>query len=314
MSLRRNTANEHQSRINEALYCIHANLSDPLEIAGLAKTACYSPYHFQRIFKQVTGESVHDYIRRSRLEWAANLLIYNPHMAIVEIAAECGFHSNAAFNHAFKSCFGCSPTLWRREGYEQRSRRLKTAWSESMQNPLRRYHRDTLGNGDQPVQRQVEIRRLPSQPVACIRHVGYDQGIREVWERLLDWGSVHGLDVNAQQMIALHHSNPDLIPFDQCRYVACLTLPERVYPSEGVGVMEIPGGLHACCQAEGSFGDLLYLMRDLYMHWLPASDYRARSIPPHALYSDNHFINQSGRFKLEFRIPVARSTPSVHRF
>lgn len=314
MSLRQNTAFERQSRINQALYRIHAHLSDALEVADLARSACYSPYHFQRVFKQITGESVHDYIRRSRLEWAANLLIYNPKLAIVEIAAECGFHSNAAFNHAFKSHFHCSPTLWRREGFERTSRQLKSAWSESDQNPLRRYHRDTLDSSEQTLQRQVQIRRLPNQPVACIRHVGYDPGIREVWERLLDWGSAQGLDVDAQQMIALHHSNPDLIPFDRCRYVACLSLPERICPGDGVGVMEIPGGLYACCEAEGVFGDLLYLMRDLYMHWLPASNYRARSIPPHALYHDNHFINQSGRFRLEFRIPVARDAPSVHRF
>jgi len=314
MNLRRNTAYEHQTRINEALYRIHADLSESLEIAGLAQSACYSPYHFQRIFKQITGESVHDYIRRCRLEWAANLLIYNPRMAIVDIAAECGFHSNAAFNHAFKSYFSCSPTLWRHEGYENRSRTLKMAWSESVRNPHRRYYRDTLDGCNQSVLRQVEIKRLPSQPVACIRHIGYDQRISEVWARLLDWGTAHGIDVKTQQMIALHHSNPDLIPFDQCRYVACLTLPERIYPGLGVGVMEIPGGLHACCKAEGTFGDLLYLMRDLYMHWLPASDYQARSIPPQARYNDNHFINQSGRFSLEFCIPVARNTPSIHRF
>lgn len=314
MSPRQNIAYEHQSRINEALYRIHANLSEPLTVAELARSACYSPYHFQRIFKQITGESVHDYIRRCRLEWAANLLIYNPKMTIVEIGAECGFHSNAAFNHAFKSWFNCSPTQWRREGYENRSRTLKAVWSASAQNPHRRYYRDTLDSHVQTIQRQVEIKRLPAQPVACIRHVGYDQSISEVWERLLDWGSAHGIDVHTQQMIALHHSNPDLIPIEQCRYVACLSLPERVYPGDGVGVMEIPGGLHACCRAEGGFGDLLYLMRDLYMYWLPASDYRARSIPPHAVYSENHFINQSGLFKLEFRIPVARDAVSVHRF
>jgi AraC family transcriptional regulator len=306
MGLRRNTSYEHQTRINEALYRIHADLSAELTIADLAKRACYSPYHFQRIFKQITGESVHDYIRRCRLEWAANLLIYNPDTVIVEIATECGFHSNASFNHAFSAFFGCSPSTWRKEGFEERSRRLKTLWSASEINPHRKFYADTLRENEHPLLPPVVIKRLPSQPVAYIRHIGYDQGIGEVWERLLDWGVENGFDVDKQQMIALHHSNPDLIPFDQCRYVACLTLPQKSYPSDGVGVMEIPGGLHACCEAEGVFGDLLYLMRNLYMYWLPASDYQARSIPPHACYHENHFINRSHRFHLEFCIPVAR--------
>lgn len=313
MSPRQTTLLEYQTRINEALYTIHADLSGSLDIPGLARNACYSPYHFQRIFKQITGESVHDYIRRCRLEWAANLLIYNPHEAIVDIASECGFQSNAAFSHAFKAYFGYSPSAWRRVGFERQSQQLKSRWSEASDNPHRRYHRQTLDPKRETATRQVVIRRLPSQRVAYIRYVGYDRGIGEVWERLLDWAMAQGIDPEQQQMIGLHHSNPDLIPFEQCRYVACLTLSEMHYPGGGVGVMEIPGGLHACCQTEGAFGDLLYLMRDLYLHWLPASDYQARSIPPHACYDENHFINESGHYRLEYRIPIERRPGQTRR-
>ena len=306
MTRRKITRLTHQMRINESLYRIHSDLSRDLGIAELAAYACYSRFHFQRIFKQITGESVHDYIRRCRLEWAASLLIYNPLEAVVDIAAECGFHSNASFCHAFKTTFGYSPSAWRREGFESRSRSLKSDWSRARDNPHRSYHHHTLNRETGFASRPVTVRRLPDQPVAYIRHIGYDQTIGEVWERLLDWGLAQGIELERQQMIGLHHSNPDLIPFDQCRYVACLTLPTMRYPDRGVGVMQIPGGLHACCRAQGEFGDLLYLMRDLYMDWLPKSDYRVRSIPPQACYQENHFINSSGRFELEYRIPVAR--------
>lgn len=306
MTQRKQTLLDHQMRINESLYRIHADLSRELSVADLAGRACYSPFHYQRIFRQVTGESVHDYIRRCRLEWAANLLIYNPSEAVMDIAAECGFRSNASFCHAFKATFGYSPSAWRREGFVSRSRSLKSGWSAASDNPHQRYHRQTLDPGTGFSPHPVKVRRLPDQVVAYIRHLGYDRGIGEVWERLLDWAIDRGIDPNQQQMIGLHHSNPDLIPFDQCRYVACLTLPSVRYPESGVGVMIIPGGLHACCEAEGEFGDLLYVMRDLHMDWLPKSDYRARSIPPHACYRENHFINASGRFRLEYRVPIAR--------
>jgi len=45
-------------------------------------------------------------------------------------------------------------------------------------------------------------------------------------------------------------------------------------------------------------------MHDMTQRWLPTSDYRARNIPSHALYFDNHFINATGHFDLEFRLPV----------
>lgn len=304
MALRKQTSQEYQERINQVLHAIHANLSGDLGVKVLARIACYSPFHFQRIFRQVTGESVHDYISRSRLEWAANLLIFNPEASIMAVAAECGFHSNASFSHAFKARFECAPMIWRQEGYEQRIEGLKTLWAESGDNPYPLYYKKTLaGDEDTPLP-DIHMERLEDIRVAYLRHRGYDRNIGAVWDRLLTWAADQGVDAGAEQMIGLYHSNPDLIPYDQCRYVACLTLPETIYRTRGVGVMSIPGGLYATCDAEGAFGELLYLMHNLYHKWLPESDYEARNIPPHALYLENHFINRSGRYRVHFRIPV----------
>ncbi len=302
MSQSRKTYDQHLQRINEALHYIHSQLADPLDINTLAQTACYSLHHFQRIFRDITDESVHDYIRRSRLEWAANLLVFNPDSPVIEIANECGFKSSASFNHAFKAYFGYTPGAWRREGYDLKSRQLKQNWAALPDNPHSKYYQ-ALPIGSETIP-EVKVKRLEPVRVAYIRHRGYDPAISECWQRLMGWAEMQGIDPADQQMLGLHHSNPDLVPFDQCRYVACLTVADTVFRSRGIGVMNIPGGLYACCRAEGVFGDLLYLMRDMTQQWLPASDYRALNIPSHALYFENHFINQSGRFVLEFRLPV----------
>jgi len=302
MSRSRKTANQHLERINQALHYIHSQLAEPLEIYKLAQTAFYSVHHFQRIFREITDESVHDYIRRSRLEWAANLLVFNPDSPVVEIANECGFKSSASFNHAFKAHFGYTPGAWRNERYDLKSRQLKQEWAALADNPHSQYYMALpIGSETTP---EVKVKRLEPIHVAYIRHRGYDPAISQCWQRLLDWAETQGIDPAGQKMLGLHHSNPDLVPFDQCRYVACLTVPDRVYRGRGIGVMNIPGGLYACRRAGGIFGDLLYLMHDMTQRWLPTSDYRARNIPSHALYFDNHFINQTGRFDLEFRLPV----------
>ncbi|MES9900045.1 MAG: GyrI-like domain-containing protein [Sedimenticola sp.] len=304
MPLRKQTRDEHQVRINEVLFHIHADLSATHSVRGLADIACYSPFHFQRIFRQVTGESVNDYIRRSRLEWAANLLIFNPEASVMEVALECGFASNASFSHAFKERFGSSPMNWRRGGYDSLTDDLKRGWSQATDNPHHTYHRKTLERETKISLPKVHILQLPEQHVAYIRHVGYDLSIAPVWQRLTAWASEQGVDPLSQQMFGLLHSNPDLIPYDHCRYVACLTLPQAVFSHRGVGMMDIPGGLYASCRVEGGFGDLLYVMRALYREWLPESGYQARSIPPHANHLDNHFINATGHFCVDFRIPI----------
>ncbi len=304
MTQRLNTKHEHQERINDALYQIHLDLSKNLDIKRLAEVACYSVHHFQRIFREVTGEAVHDYIRRSRLEWAANLLIFNAQDTIIEVANGCGFQSNASFSHAFKAEFGCSPLAWRRGGFQQKSQDLKLQWAQNRDNPHRVYHEETLKNRSTVKVSAVEIQLLPEQYAAYVRHTGYDHSIRESWQKLLLWAEVQGVDPQEQKMIGLLHSNPDLVPFDECRYVCCLTLPQGYYRNSGIGTMNLPGGLYACSHFEGEFGDLLYLMRAFYLEWLPQSDYLARNIPPQVHHQENHFINKSGRFVVDFCVPV----------
>ena len=301
---RRFTRQSHQERINDVLHYIHAHLSDVLDIATLSELSCYSSYHFQRTFKQLTGESVHDYIRRARLEWAANLLIFNPESTVMEVAGECGFQSNASFTHAFKRHFGVTPTAWRVGGYQQTSSALKQQWLANESNPNRRFYQRTSASEKAETIPSVKVKKLSPIRVAYIRHIGYDHRIKTVWQRLLDWGEEQGLTVSDCQMIGLYHSNPDIIPYDQCRYVACIAVPDDIHARSGVDVMEIPGGQYACVQGTGEYGDLIYLLHQIYHHWLPASEFETINIPAHVVYKDNHFLNIDGRFDAELRIPV----------
>ena len=50
---------------------IQENIDKPLSLEALADVACFSPFHFHRIFAAYVGETLNDYIRRTRLEWAA---------------------------------------------------------------------------------------------------------------------------------------------------------------------------------------------------------------------------------------------------
>lgn len=51
----------------------------------LAALVAMSPFHFNRIFKEITKESLHAYIKRVKLEHAANLLLFNPDATITHI-------------------------------------------------------------------------------------------------------------------------------------------------------------------------------------------------------------------------------------
>ncbi len=57
--------------IQRAVDFIEENLQQRISFVDVAQAAGFSPFHFQRIFSGVAGESVTDYIRRRRFAAAA---------------------------------------------------------------------------------------------------------------------------------------------------------------------------------------------------------------------------------------------------
>lgn len=105
------------SRLYEVMDLMLDSVGDPLALKSLAASASYSSFHFDRLFRALTGFSAVDYQRRRRLRRAAHLLRHEPDVAIVRIAQDCGFPSNAAFAKAFKQQFTMSAKTWREGGW-----------------------------------------------------------------------------------------------------------------------------------------------------------------------------------------------------
>ncbi len=84
-------------RINAVQDYIENHLDEEITIRKLCKIASFSEYHFQRIFKQFTSESLYNFIKRLRLEKAIFLLRSNRKLSIQDIALSVGFSNQASF-------------------------------------------------------------------------------------------------------------------------------------------------------------------------------------------------------------------------
>ena len=84
-----------------------------LEVATLAREAHASTAHFARSFKQAFGETPHQYLRRRRIERAAELL-RGTDVSVTEVSLRVGFHSLGSFSAAFRELFGQSPAAYAR--------------------------------------------------------------------------------------------------------------------------------------------------------------------------------------------------------
>ena len=97
------------------------NASDqPLSISDLARLVRLSPYHSLRMFKQVTGITLHQWLLRTRLRRAAERLV-GTRAPVTEIALAIGFHDLSNFIRSFRAEFGPSPSQYRALGRHQRS-------------------------------------------------------------------------------------------------------------------------------------------------------------------------------------------------
>lgn len=99
-------------RLRRAIEFMHDNFGRELSLEEIASAAYLSEYHFARLFKQVTGSTVHVYLANLRLERARRLLA-ETEFPISHIAAMVGYQSQSHFTKIFKSVTGITPRAYR---------------------------------------------------------------------------------------------------------------------------------------------------------------------------------------------------------
>ena len=90
------------------------HLRENLSLAMVARAVNTSTFYFCKQFKKITGLNFTEYVSRTRVESAKNLLL-NPNLRISEIAYEVGFQSLTHFNRVFRRIVGHSPTAYREQ-------------------------------------------------------------------------------------------------------------------------------------------------------------------------------------------------------
>lgn len=74
-----------------------------------------SQWHFQRIFKALTNETLKTYIRSRRFSRALEQLT-NTRLSVLDIALAAGYETQESFTRAFRDCFRLTPSQYRKMG------------------------------------------------------------------------------------------------------------------------------------------------------------------------------------------------------
>ncbi|MDD2993543.1 MAG: AraC family transcriptional regulator [Pygmaiobacter sp.] len=102
-------------RLNLSLEYIEQNLTEKPDYEKIARIACCSAYHFQRMFAYLAGVPLGEYIRRRRMTLAAAEL-QTGDAKVIDLALKYGYDSPTAFNRAFQGVHGIAPSAARERG------------------------------------------------------------------------------------------------------------------------------------------------------------------------------------------------------
>ena len=103
------------SQVQKGIDYIEDNLDFDISLKQVAVAACMSQWHFQRIFKALTNETLKTYIRSRRLANSLHKLLTS-NERIIEIALAAGYESQESFTRAFKKYFAMTPNEYRKLG------------------------------------------------------------------------------------------------------------------------------------------------------------------------------------------------------
>jgi AraC family transcriptional regulator len=283
------TNEKYEQALLSTLLHIQTHLEQDLSLEVLAERVGFSPFHFHRLFREIIGEAVKEYIRRLRIERGAYRLKISD-QTILHIALEAGFKTHESFTRAFARKFGITPSEFRSNFL-----RLSREYKKQLQP---QYFSDynlpaepgLLANGSTGA--HVRLEQVRPLIVAFVRHVGpYDQLLEKgspmapLWAELLQWGNENKL-INADSLlIGLPQDDPSVTPPEKQRFDVCVQVSEFRNPSGHIGCQTISAGCFGVGRHYGAFDNLSETYRHVYDSLVTTGQYRLRQQMPFEVYS-----------------------------
>jgi AraC family transcriptional regulator len=100
-------------QLRAAIDFIHNHIGESLELGSISRAAGLSEFHFARLFKAATGVTPFQFVTRTRIERAKELL-RKTRLPIFEIAERVGYLKPSHFSARFRAVSGCGPDAYRK--------------------------------------------------------------------------------------------------------------------------------------------------------------------------------------------------------
>ena len=239
-------------RFERAASLLSGRLDDPPSLAELASAAAVSPFHFHRIWRALTRETVGQTIWRLRMEASQELLRVKD-ASVTETATAIGFGTPQSFARAFRRHTGRTPS-------EHRNSQSSVAKKDA-------------------ADMKVAVDRRGEIMVVALRREGKPYtDLNATFAQVWSWAQATDTLQHLQGIYGIPLDDPASVPVGELRYDAGLALGVTSAP-EPFRILRLPAGEFACLRHYGSYDGLEAATQYVIGEWLLSSGREPADFP-----------------------------------
>ena len=299
-------SDEYSKRINAVFHYIDANLDSELSLEIVSEIACYSPFHFHRVFKMITNETLNNYINRRRIEKAAALLLHKKGITISDLATPFGFSSISAFTRAFKQYYGQSPTSFRKANPQKFSKiRQLDSKNGQTKNSYDEYICNIINLKKWTIMHaNVEIKEIAAQDLAYVTHIGVAT-VDTAFYKIMQWATPRNILENPNsKIVRVFHDSFKITAPEQIRMSIGVTLNQPISVEGEIGLTQIEKGKYIVGRYEIEPVDFEKAWTGLFV-WMNEKGYTKAESNPFEIYHNNFTEHPQKKCIVDLCIPVA---------
>jgi AraC family transcriptional regulator len=291
--MKADTRNAYARRIDAVLASLQQAIAggDELpDLGELAAVAHLSPFHFHRVWRALTGETVGATVARLRLARALQLLGAEG-VAIADVALSVGYDTPQALARACRDQLHASPSELRDDA-GRRAALLATL------------ERPAAGVAE-PMALQVEVVSLEPFEVVALRNRGAFADLDQAYGALFEWAAGAGL---VESIIGLHgvpHGDHRDLPPEDFEFDCAIRLSVASDPVAPMRRLLLEGGEYARVRHVGSYDRLEDVVDRVLADWLPASGRSLRNAPIRFEFLDDPEAVPEALLRADVLVPLA---------
>jgi AraC family transcriptional regulator len=239
-------------------------------LAELARIAAISEFHFHRVFRLMTGETVGAMVRRLRLLRALPGLASGA--TVAEAATRAGYGTPQSFARALRAQAGKSPSQARAD-----TGALDAALRQAGGAP---------GADGPAAALSIEVISIEPFRLLAVRNVGSYAELNRAYERLfglvlaqVEYSAIAGV-------YGVPLDDPRFTPAEEFRFDCALNVCAPAVPGEDLKELRLGGGAHARWRHTGSYDRLPESIDDLYAAAIDTLDREFADAPLYVHYVD----------------------------